>query len=213
MGRPGRAGLWVEFECEGTEHFLGRRVDGAKGEQEFLARTVRVDAVGILRAEQVLERGVGGDSLHDDVDFPLVVPVVEDDGVPDLGGRLLRGGDANLDRLASRLHLPVVPVREVEVMLAPGGCFFSVVRTRRVALCRGVRCGLVLARPAQDEEDQPVGIVPLRSRPATPQACKLVFGQGDPAPLSGGVGGEQVMSTRAPPGRSRWPSTSRVRSR
>ncbi|MEV4453442.1 hypothetical protein AB0K24_50380 [Streptomyces mirabilis] len=53
--------------------------------------------------------------------------------------------------------------------------------TRRRALRCDVRCGLVLARPPQDEEDQPVGIVPLRSRPPVLQACEfvLVEGSGD----------------------------------
>ncbi|CAM5511508.1 hypothetical protein SANTM175S_06069 [Streptomyces antimycoticus] len=76
-------------------------------------------------------------------------------------------------------------------MLAPGGSFLPVASTRRRALRHDVRCGLVLARPPQDEEDQPVGIVPLRSCPATLQAGELVLGQGDPTPLSGGVGGER----------------------
>ncbi len=114
---PGRA--VVEGEREYAHGLLGRRVDAAEACEQLAVAglPVRIDARGVLRAEQFLEGAVRGDPLHDDVDVPSGVPVVEDDRVADADVAPVRHGDPRFDRLAPGFNLPAVPPDKMHVVL------------------------------------------------------------------------------------------------
>ncbi|MFH9298316.1 hypothetical protein [Streptomyces sp. NPDC017520] len=106
----------TEGDGENAEGFPVRRVDAAEDGEQLSGRRVRVDARRVLRAEQVLEGAVGGDPLHDDIEFPPGVPIPEDDRVTDRDGVLPRSGHHHLDRLAACFHLAVVAPEQVDVV-------------------------------------------------------------------------------------------------
>ncbi|WP_141726584.1 hypothetical protein, partial [Actinacidiphila rubida] len=92
------------------------RVLVPQGGEQVLACGLPVDAGRVLVVEQVVERGVAGDPLHHEIEFPIVA--VKEDRVAGGDGALAWSGHPNVDRLAAGLHLPIVPEREVQVMFA-----------------------------------------------------------------------------------------------
>lgn len=166
----------VESEGENAEGFLGRRVDAAEAGEQLAGRPVRVDARGVLRAEQVLEGGVRGDPLHEDVKLPPGIPLVEDDRVADADVALVRGGHPYFDRLAPCFHLAVVPPEQAHVVLV----------------------SFVSGRRARDGWERLLGVVRhtcLRSMLSDCRGCGVATGHGAVAALRCfriGVGGEEV---------------------